>query len=323
LLECELPPQLTEIEVQNGAVRMRGKDEFEVRLTLGYEGDLSKWRVLWLSLGAIGSESADRGGKVGGSGLRGLTEAQRAALGQEVERRMGLAPDPLREMYRVLHELSANLVLDSVFRQAHALKQGTWKGVILLHFGKGETGSLFTSLKIEYWERQAPRSANRLQSGSVSVDPFRPSPSSRLTPQPDQVLSAGGLPGRENWALKGPPSLKIELDEDRHVSCSHWPVVVDPETEESALFSVGDCGADLERLLEKAVTCSVHSRLLELEEAIGAEALLSCGRSTGEWDEAFGSEAGGSTEGRKEGGVEKLWVRVYDNVGVGVEVNRR
>lgn len=337
LLECELPPQLTDVRVADGAVRMRVKDEFEVRLTLGYEGDLSKWRVLWLALGseAEGRVSEDGSkdrqsfgaklGAVSGGRSRGLTEGQRLALAAELERRMGLAAEPLHEMYRVLHELAANLLLDSVFRQAQVLKQGTWRDVIRLHFEKGDGGSVYRSLKIEYWDRRTPAGVNTFPSGSASVEPFRPSPSSHLTPQLDQPLRGETpVPGGKSWSLKGPPSLRIELDDEGHVACSHWPVVVDPETEESALFSVAEHGGSLEGLLGKALACSAHSRLLELEEIVNKEPLVRCKRSFREGGSAFaGVNAGGAEDGESQRGVEKLWVQVYGSVGVGVEVNRR
>lgn len=235
LLEVSLPKEISEVKVTDGTALLRVDGEFKVLVTLGYRGHLSLWRILHLEL-LVG----ERRGPVK------LEEVHRHALGDDLERRMAAAENPFTTLYSILHELCISLVMDTVLKQVHSLRQGRWRDAIrfdvisdgitggstqLNHDGETDLSGLRTpGLKIMYWLD--------FDKNTGSSDP-------------------GSC-----------PFIKIEPGPDMQIKCIHSTFVIDPLTNKEAEFSLDQSCIDVEKLLLRAICCNKYTRLLEIQKEL-------------------------------------------------------
>ncbi|EHA8588505.1 putative Mediator of RNA polymerase II transcription subunit 14 [Cocos nucifera] len=240
LLEISLPKEISDVTVSDGTAVLCVDGEFKVFLTVGYRGHLSFWRILHLEL-LVGEKS----------GPIKLEELRRYALGDDLERRMAAAENPFLVLYTVLHELCAALVMDTVLRQVHVLRQGRWRDTIRFELisdgsaGQGgntsivqlaqdgepdSTGLKIPGLKIFYW---------------LDLD----------------KITGGSDSGST-------PFIKIEPGQDLQIKCQHSSFVLDPLTDREAKFSLNQSCIDVEKLLLRAIACNRHTRLLEIQREL-------------------------------------------------------
>jgi len=68
--------------------------------------------------------------------------------------------------------------------------------------------------------------------------------------------------------------LKIESGHDQLIICSHNTFVIDPKTENEAEFVLDQSFIDIERLLLRAISCILHTRLLEVQRVLKSNSQL-------------------------------------------------
>ncbi|KAL4029113.1 hypothetical protein IC575_012334 [Cucumis melo] len=235
LLEVSLPKEISEVKVTDGTALLRVDGEFKVLVTLGYRGHLSLWRILHLEL-LVGERR----------GLVKLEQVHRHALGDDLERRMAASENPFTTLYSILHELCISLVMDTVLKQVHSLRQGRWRDAIrfdvisdgitggstqLNHDGETDLSGLRTpGLKIMYWLD--------FDKNTGSSDP-------------------GSC-----------PFIKIEPGPDMQIKCVHSTFVIDPLTNKEAEFFLDQSCIDVEKLLLRAICCNKYTRLLEIQKEL-------------------------------------------------------
>ncbi|XP_023547307.1 mediator of RNA polymerase II transcription subunit 14-like [Cucurbita pepo subsp. pepo] len=235
LLDVSLPKEISEVKVSDGTALLRVDGEFKVLVTLGYRGHLSMWRILHLEL-LVGERR----------GLVKLEEVHRHVLGDDLERRMAAAENPFTTLYSILHELCISLVMDTVLKQVHSLRQGRWRDAIRFdiisdgmtggssqfnHDGETDLSGLRTpGLKIMYWLD--------FDKNTGSSDP-------------------GSC-----------PFIKIEPGPDMQIKCIHSTFVIDPITNKEAEFSLDQSCIDVEKLLLRAICCNKYTRLLEIQKEL-------------------------------------------------------
>ncbi|CAA6653682.1 unnamed protein product [Spirodela intermedia] len=230
LLEAKLPKEISEITVSNGTVLLRVDGEFKVLLTLGYRGHLSMWRILHLEL---------------------LIELRRYALGDELERRMASSEKPFTILYSVLHELCVALVMDTVIKQVHLLRQGRWKDAIRFELisdgGPGQSSTVGQIL---------PTQDGEFDSASQKT------PGIKIMYWLDFEKTAAGVDSGLS------PFIKIEPGQDLQMRCVHSVFVIDPITDREAEFLLDRSCIDVEGLLQRAIACNKHTRLLEIQRDV-------------------------------------------------------
>ncbi|KAL8159589.1 hypothetical protein V2J09_001126 [Rumex salicifolius] len=239
LLEVSIPKEISEVKVSNGTALLRVDGEFEVLVTLGYRGHLSLWRILHIDL-LVGESN----------GPVKLEELRRLALGDDLERRMAAAENPFITLYSVLHEFCVALIMDTVIRQVHTLRQGRWRDSIKFELisdsttGQGNAGSVQTT-----------------QDGELD-------PSAQRTPGVKMIYWLD-LEKSSNSSDSGScPVIKIEPGSDLHIKCVHSSFVIDPSSgKEAELFLDQSC-IDVEKLLLKAICCNRFTRLLEIQKEL-------------------------------------------------------
>lgn len=240
LLEAQIPKEISEITVTNGTVFLRVDGEFKVLLTLGYRGHLSMWRILHLEL-LIGEKN----------GPVKLEELRRYALGDELERRMASSEKPFIILYSVLHELCVALVMDTVIKQVHLLRQGRWKDAIRFELisdgGPGQSSSVGQILLTQDGE---------LDSASQKT------PGLKIVYWLDFEKTAAGVDSGLS------PFIKIEPGQDLQIRCVHSVFVIDPITDREAEFLLDRSCIDVEGLLLRAIACNKHTRLLEIQRDV-------------------------------------------------------
>lgn len=247
LLDVSLPKEISDITVAGGRVVFRVAGEFEAHLTLGYRGNLFLWRVLKLDI-LVGEPT----------GPIQFTDPQRFFLGDDLERRMAASEDPLGLLYSILHQFCTALVMDTLFRQIKILQGGRWKDAIkydkisdsgAVSIGQGTTGQV----------------ASQLGDGDT---------------EPGSVTKLRGSPGLkivywlEMQKAEVLPSLRIEHGADLQIACTHFPHVVDPITENEAVFVLDLSCINVEKLLLRAIACNVHTRLLEVQRGLKGGIML-------------------------------------------------
>ncbi|KAL3699109.1 hypothetical protein R1sor_017131 [Riccia sorocarpa] len=301
LLDISLPKEISDISVSEGRIVLQVDGEFRVQVTAGYRGHLHLWRILHLEL-LVGEST----------GLTKLTDHQRLVLGDDLERRMAASDDPFRLLYTVLHDFCTTLVMDTLFRQTGMLRQGRWKDAI--RFEKiSETSNVSQGVGIGQGTGQGPgppvESDAELRAGTKS----RGSPGLRIWYWLECPKGISGLePGSS-------PHLRIEPGPDQHIVCSHQPSVIDPATESEAEFSIVQSCIDVERLLLRAISCNIHTRLLEVQRGLKGSSQLSrvdCDvvlRSsfTEEGDDKASPDESNASGSSGEAGEEVLCVRAY------------
>lgn len=235
LLEVTLPKEISEVKVTDGTALLRVDGEFKVLVTLGYRGHLSLWRILHLEL-LVG----ERRGPVK------LEELHRHALGDDLERRMASAENPFSTLYSILHELCISLVMDTVLKQVHSLRQGRWRDAIRFELiSEGITGS----------------SAQLNQDGETDLSSLR-TPGLKIMYWLDFDKNTGSSdPG-------SCPFIKIEPGPDMQIKCIHSAFVIDPLTNKEAEFSLDQSCIDVEKLLLRAICCNKYTRLLEIQKEL-------------------------------------------------------
>jgi len=70
------------------------------------------------------------------------------------------------------------------------------------------------------------------------------------------------------------PFLKIESRQDQHITCSHNIFLIDPMTGNEAEFVLNQSCIDVERLLLRAISCNIHTRLLEVQRVLKSNGRL-------------------------------------------------
>ncbi|XP_024384520.1 mediator of RNA polymerase II transcription subunit 14 isoform X3 [Physcomitrium patens] len=293
LLDIELPKQITDIKVTGGRVIFKVAGEFEAHLTLGYRGHLSYWRVLKIDI-LVGEPS----------GPTQFTDPQAYFLGDELERRMAASEDPLGLMYSILHQFCTALVMDTLFRQIKALLVGRWRDAIKYE-KLSDTGGGSGAAAGQASAGQGTGGVGELDVESGSAAKVRGSPGLKimywLETQRGEVL----------------PSLRIEHGADQQIRCSHSPAVMDSATGMEAEFAVDSSCINVEKLLLRAIACSVHTRLLEVQRGLKGGVHLwqsdndvVLRRSIPDELESS-SEASGEEENVEEAGEEVLCVRAF------------
>jgi mediator of RNA polymerase II transcription subunit 14 len=236
LLVTPRPKEVSKVSVTDGIAVFRVDGEFKVLLTLGYRGNLDLWRILHMEL-LVGEKS----------GPIRLEERRRFALGDGIERRMAVSENPFSVMYTILHELSIQLAMTTVVRQACVLRQGRWKEAIRLEIisdstsgqignaalmqlaQDGEFDFCGAGLKLSYWlDEKNSRPAES------DVSPF----------------------------------IKIEAGQDMQIKCQHSSFILDPLTDKEATLSLDLCCIDVEKLILKAIACNRHTRLLDIQRQL-------------------------------------------------------
>lgn len=235
LLEVSLPKEISEVKVSDGTALLCVDGEFKVLVTLGYRGHLSMWRILHMEL-LVG----ERSGRVK------LEELQRHALGDDLERRMAAVENPFTILYSVLHELCMTLVMDTVIRQAKALRQGRWKDEI----------------RFELISDGSTSSTQPNQDGEVD--------SSGLRTPGLKVMYWLDLDKNSGTSDSGIcPFIKIEPGPDLQIKCTHSSFVIDPLNGREAEFFLDQSCIDVEKLLLRAICCHKYTRLLEIQKELG------------------------------------------------------
>ncbi|XP_022719144.1 mediator of RNA polymerase II transcription subunit 14-like [Durio zibethinus] len=235
LLEDLLPKEISEVKVSSGTALICVDGEFKVLVTLGYRGNLSMWRILHLEL-LVGERS----------GLVKLEEMRRHALGDDLERRMSAAENPFVPLYSVLHELCVALVMDTVIRQVQALRQGRWKDAIRFEMiSDGGSGG-----------------SSQLNQDNESDSASLRTPGLKLVYWLDFDKNSGASD------LGSCPYIKIEPGPDLQIKCQHSTFVIDPLTGKEAGFSLDQSCIDVEKLLLRAITCNIYTRLLEIQKEL-------------------------------------------------------
>ncbi|KAF6173431.1 hypothetical protein GIB67_027126 [Kingdonia uniflora] len=288
LLETSLPKEVSEVKVSDGTVLLRVDGEFKVLLTLGYRGHLSMWRILHLEL-LVGERS----------GFVKLEESRRHHLGDDLERRMAASENPFLLLYSILHELCVALTMDTIVRQAQALRQGRWKDVIRFELisdgsqdSEPESTSLKTpGLKILYWL--------------------------------DFEKKVG------DSHLGSCPFIKIEPGQDLQIRCIHSTFVVDPQTDKEAELSLDQSCIDVEKLLLTAISCIRYTRLLEILRELRKNGQICQAADDvllqyhGDKSEADQKKNGNKFNTGEYGGDEVLRVRVYGSAYISLGINIR
>lgn len=248
LLDVPLPREVTAVKVAKGMVTLHVDEEFEAQLTLGYRGNPLLWRVLHLKV-LVGE----------GSGKLKLTDLQEGSLRDNLERRMAALEDPFQILYSVLHEFCTAWVMDTIIRQVRVLQQGRWKDAI--RFEVIQEGSGGSSAQ------NAGQGLGIALDGETDVG----SGKSQLSPGLKIVYWIDLYKGADGPSS---PSLRIEQGPDHHVACSHVPSVIDSATDYDAQFHINLTSIDVERLLLRAILCSIHTRLLEVQRVLRSSSQL-------------------------------------------------
>lgn len=294
LLETPVPKEISEVKVSDGTALLRVDGEFKVLITLGYRGHLNFWRILHLEL-LVGERS----------GPIKLEELRRFALGDDLERRMAAADEkqqnPFMILYTVLHEFCVALIMDTVIRQVHGLRQGRWKDAIKFELisdaSLGQGGSV-SSMQIS-------------QDGEYESSGHR-TPGVKIVYWLDLDKNSGS----SDTGLC--PFINIEPGPNLQIKCVHSTFVIDPSAGKEAEFDLDQSCIDVEKLLLKAIRCNRYTRLLEINKELvknsqifrgAGDVLLQC--DTGEIDAAEHKKKDAKFLGRESDGQEVLCVRAY------------
>uniref|UniRef100_A0A803KPQ0 Mediator of RNA polymerase II transcription subunit 14 n=1 Tax=Chenopodium quinoa TaxID=63459 RepID=A0A803KPQ0_CHEQI len=243
LVETSLPKEISEVKVSDGTALLRVDGEFQVLVTLGYRGHLNLWRILHMEL-LVGERN----------GAIKLEELRRFALGDDLERRMAAADEqqnPFMILYSVLHEFCVALIMDTVIRQVHALRQGRWKDAIkfeLISDGSTTQGGSASATQIS-------------QDGEYETSGQR-TPGVKIVYWLDLDKNSGTSDGGVC------PFIKIEPGPDLQIKCIHSTFVIDPSTGKEAEFYLDQSCIDVEELLLKAIRCNRYTRLLEINKEL-------------------------------------------------------
>jgi mediator of RNA polymerase II transcription subunit 14 len=246
LLEVSPPKEISSATVSDGRVVLHVEGQFKVQVTLGYRGHISLWRILHLEL-LVGERS----------GPVKLAEPQRFSIGDDLERRMAAAENPFAILYSVLHELCIALIIDTVIRQVKTLRQGRWKDAINFEL----ISDINTGQGVNIGHSQVPADGEADTSGMKT-------PGIKIMYWLDRIRVIGGAD------LGCIPFLKIEPGQDQHITCSHNIFLIDPMTGNEAEFVLNQSCIDVERLLLRAISCNIHTRLLEVQRVLKSNGRL-------------------------------------------------
>ncbi|VAH30158.1 unnamed protein product [Triticum turgidum subsp. durum] len=241
LLETLVPKEMSEVSVTDGIANVQVDGEFKVLLTLGYRGHFSLWRILHIEL-LVGENT----------GPIKLEETRRYVLGDDIERRMAVADNPLTILYTILHELCISFVMDTVIRQTNVLRQGRWKEAIKSelvsdsHRSAGQGGN------------NAPTQLG--QDGELDSSGFR-IPGLKINYWLDERNSGSA-------ESDSSPFIKVEALQDMQIKCQHSSFVLDPLTDKEADLSLDLSCIDVEAIILKAIACNRHTRLLEIQREL-------------------------------------------------------
>jgi len=244
LLETPVPKEISEVKISDGTALLHVDGEFKALVTLGYRGHLNLWRILHLEI-LVGERS----------GPVKLDASRRFLLGDDIERRMAAADEqqqnPFIILYAVLHEFCVALIMDTVIRQVHGLRQGRWKDAIkfeLISDGSMGQGGSASSMQIT-------------QDGEYEATGQR-TPGVKIT----YWLDLDKSPGTSDAGVC--PFIKIEPGPSLQIKCVHSTFVIDPSTGKEAEFYLDHSCIDVEKLLLKAIRCNTYTRLLEINKEL-------------------------------------------------------
>ncbi|PKU84972.1 mediator of RNA polymerase II transcription subunit 14 [Dendrobium catenatum] len=302
LLDASIPKEISEVKISNGTAVLIVDGEFKVFLTLGYRGHLSLWRILHLEL-LVGEK---------GDPIK-LEETRRYVLGDDLERRMAVAEKPFMILYNILHELCVSLVMDTVLRQVKILRQGRWKDAIRFELiSDGISGHGVNT------------SATQMAQDAELDSTTQKIPGLKIIYWLDSVRNAAIS---DSSSL---PFIKIEPAQDLQIKCLHSTFVFDPVTDKEAELSLQLSCIDVEKLLLRAIACSRHTRLLDIQRELSknvhicqsaADVILK--REGDDSDPCSKKKDGGGPLVHEFCGDEVLQVRAYGSSYIKLRINIR
>jgi hypothetical protein len=144
LIEADIPEQFTNIQLEDGFVRLEAEGEFEMVLTILSKDNDSPWRVISVSTALADPKSFDLHAKATPtSSLRIIknitpTAAHYVHLRNLVQRAMTKSQKPFVDAFRVMREFCSSLALQILFSQGKLLMEGRWKNKILVKYHRDE-----------------------------------------------------------------------------------------------------------------------------------------------------------------------------------------
>ncbi|XP_022680352.1 mediator of RNA polymerase II transcription subunit 14 isoform X3 [Setaria italica] len=233
------PKEVSNVSVTDGIAVLRVDGEFKVLLTLGYRGNVDLWRILHMEL-LVGEKK----------GPIKLDESRRFALGDDIERRMAASENPFTVLYAILHEFCISLAMDTIIRQANALRQGRWKDAIRSELiSDSATGQIGNASLMQL-----------VQDGELDSSGFK-IPGLKVNYWLDEKSTSTAEPDSS-------PFIKIEAGQDMQIKCQHSSFVLDPFTDKEANLSLDLSCIDVEQLILRAITCNRHTRLLNIQRQL-------------------------------------------------------
>ncbi|GMR32227.1 hypothetical protein PMAYCL1PPCAC_02422, partial [Pristionchus mayeri] len=123
-IASKLSPRIGSIEVMNGMAKFTVPGEFEAKVTILGEMEKLKWTLLYVKILVEDYEI--------GYGKPLVHPIQMNMIHDNLQRRMDESPEPIGEMYSVLHSLAQLLQLDVLTCQATMLQNGRFKDKIVI-----------------------------------------------------------------------------------------------------------------------------------------------------------------------------------------------
>ncbi|XP_071483080.1 mediator of RNA polymerase II transcription subunit 14-like [Diadema antillarum] len=156
LVTSELPPQLANLTIEDGRVKFRVPQEFEVTLTLMEDNRTIPWRLLNIEILVQDPETGD------GKSL--VHPLQVNYIHQLVQSRLFGDNKPLVDMYNVLHTFCQSLQLEVLYSQVQRLITERWgEHVMIDKYTAGER------LVISYWRSQSLHTSKQPEFYKLSV----------------------------------------------------------------------------------------------------------------------------------------------------------
>nr|XP_054771288.1 mediator of RNA polymerase II transcription subunit 14-like [Lytechinus pictus] len=159
LVTSELPPQLANLTIEDGRVKFRVPQEFEVTLTLMEDNKTIPWRLLNIEILVQDPDTGD------GKAL--VHPIQVMCIHQLVQSRLFGDDKPLVDMYNVLHTFCQSLQLEVLYSQVQRLISERWgEHVVIDKYTAGEC------LIMSYWRSQSLHTSKKaeLYKLTVSID---------------------------------------------------------------------------------------------------------------------------------------------------------
>ncbi|XP_030837871.1 mediator of RNA polymerase II transcription subunit 14 [Strongylocentrotus purpuratus] len=159
LVTSELPPQLANLTIEEGRVKFRVPQEFEVTLTLMEDNKTIPWRLLNIEILVQDPDTGD--------GKTLVHPIQVMCIHQLVQSRLFGDDKPLVDMYNVIHTFCQSLQLEVLYSQVQRLISERWgEHVTIDKYTAGEC------LMMSYWRSQSLHASKKpeLFKLTVSID---------------------------------------------------------------------------------------------------------------------------------------------------------